>query len=989
MKQLPEGWFSDQDIITYRELVSSIPNNGFLLELGSWKGRSICSIADLIIDKNIHVSIVDTFQGTESEGDAHKEAKDIDLKKVFLENIESFGLSKYITVYQETTDNAVKNFQDGTFNFIFIDADHTKDAVTKDINNYRPKLNQDGILSGHDFAWHGVREALDATSCKPIVFNNIWYVGKLNRSNKFSICFIGKNEAKTLPRALESLREFKNRGGEICYLDTGSTDGTAQIARDAGCIVEEVGDKFISLITKEQANSINDTFIVDGEPLVVSEGDSLFRFGDARNYCAEYLATNDMIATMDCDEVYTKLDINKIEELIAQGYDQFEYNFVFAHDEHGKEAVKFIQSKFYNRKKIRWVGIIHEVLQGSGNRMFLGEEIIKLEHWQNHETNRGGYLRGLALDCWQHPSSDRNSHYFARELYWTGRYKSAIKEFERHLTIGNWKAERCQSMIYIGECYMRLNDVEKGIEWMHRAYQEDGNRREPLIRLAETYYYRKEWLKVASYCMAALEIPFSGFYASNTSYYENVPHELLAEAKWFLNDKKASKEHFDKALAFKPLRGKLLYDYRFHYPLPKISILVPTLGRPDGLKRCMDSIDKLNYPKELIEVLVVEDDPRIGVPRRVKELYDKSTGDYIIFAANDMEFHPDSVILAFIDMIHENKGLCAFKSSEYILEDEGNICEHFMITRNLINELGGYIFDVDFDHCGVDNLLWYRCKKIGQAMRSERAVIIHHHFTRENVPMDDVYALVNANRDSDRKLLKRKIAEIELNDMISKLERKENFSFTKVGDGEMSCIQKGTGVNCDGQEYSQRLGSALVDAYRDLAVRDNIMLAIQSEKRWRLPDVEKKVFDGLNPLFNYWTYDLFLNRNEEITDSHRAFWTKLKNSKRKKVFIGNEKLKGVVNMLNIDEFVIVPEKNAFNEVDNIVDKLNTILFDDFVVLLSAGPLSKVLIYKILNMNQNITCIDTGSAFDPIFVGETRTNQASMQLLKEFYKDLLE
>lgn len=48
----------------------------------------------------------------------------------------------------------------------------------------------------------------------------------------------------------------------------------------------------------------------------------------------------------------------------------------------------------------------------------LGEEIFKLEHWQNPETNRGGYLKGLAVDCFQHQEKDRNSHYFSREMFW-------------------------------------------------------------------------------------------------------------------------------------------------------------------------------------------------------------------------------------------------------------------------------------------------------------------------------------------------------------------------------------------------------------------------------------------------------------------------------------------------------------------------------------------------------------------------------------------
>jgi hypothetical protein len=39
-----------------------------------------------------------------------------------------------------------------------------------------------------------------------------------------------------------------------------------------------------------------------------------------------------MIAMPDCDEIYTKLDIDVINEHIKNNAEQFEYEFVFSHD---------------------------------------------------------------------------------------------------------------------------------------------------------------------------------------------------------------------------------------------------------------------------------------------------------------------------------------------------------------------------------------------------------------------------------------------------------------------------------------------------------------------------------------------------------------------------------------------------------------------------------------------------------------------------------
>lgn len=278
---------------------------------------------------------------------------------------------------------------------------------------------------------------------------------------KFSIVLIAKNEAKTLPRSMASLQDFKERGGEIILVDTGSTDGTADIARSLGCTVTEVGEKFIKIIDKDLADKINERFIREGETQIVKEGNRLFDFGAARNY-ATSLASNDMVCTLDADEAYSVFDIDKINKLIDDGYEQFEYQFVFAHDHYGRPSIQFVQSKMFDRRKVSWSGVVHEVLGGNAKIIQVGTDVIYLEHWQiPGGEHRGNYLVGLALDCFENPNKDRQSHYFARELMWTGHPKSALAEFERHLTMGGWITERAQSMIFMGDCFSMLASQSK------------------------------------------------------------------------------------------------------------------------------------------------------------------------------------------------------------------------------------------------------------------------------------------------------------------------------------------------------------------------------------------------------------------------------------------------------------------------------------------------------------------------------------------------
>lgn len=575
----------------------------------------------------------------------------------------------------------------------------------------------------------------------------------------FSVVLIARNESKTLPILLSSLREFRERGGEVVLMDTGSTDDTAELARGLGCRVFEEGDRFTHTITKQTSHDINERFVVAGEQPIVAEGDRIFDYANARNHAAAY-ATNDMIAMPDCDEQYTRLDIDAINRLIADGYEQLEYNFVYAHDEHGGELVKFLHSKFYDRRKLKWVGIIHEVLHGDAKRIQLAEETIKLEHWQNPATDRGGYLKGLALAVVQEPFNDRNSHYFGRELLYRGRPKSAIKQLEAHIKISGWAEERSQSQVHIGEAYMGLGEAQKAIHSWIDAFDTCPRRREGLMKIAEYYYQHKSAPHALAYAKAALEIPPNAFYASFQPYYEHLPHEICYWALWHLGRKTEARQHFRDAMRFRPHNPQYLHDYRLFTEHPLVSIIVPTL-REEGLKRLLASIDKLIYPKDKIELITLPDAPRIGVPKRVAEGVSRAKGEWIVYAADDMEFEPACIMEALLTSDKESAKLVAFNSGP-IAPDEGNICEHFMIHRSLLSILpNGEIFDTEFRHVGVDNLLWARMKKAGEAAWSEHARIIHHHFAR-GAAMDDVHRIAwqEENVQHDRDLLKKKLAEI-------------------------------------------------------------------------------------------------------------------------------------------------------------------------------------------------------------------------------------
>ena len=393
------------------------------------------------------------------------------------------------------------------------------------------------------------------------------------KSPLFSVVLIAKNEAKTLPRMLASLTEFRERGGEVIVADTGSSDRTPQIARDAGCEVFEEGSRFTKAIDLPASIEINKRFVAVEEENVVYCGDRLFDFSAARNFAVSR-AKNAWVLVADCDEVFTALDIDSVNERInGPKTTQFEYEYVFAHDQYGNAEVQFRRCHLYRRDYYHWrpESVVHEVLVTRIPMLpyaatgYLPPNVLKLEHWQNHETNRSGYLVGLAMECFLHPADDRNSHYFGRELFYSKRYRSAIQEFSRHIGMNKWPVERAQSMIFTGDCFMALEQPDAAVHWWSKAFLADGTRREPLLRLADYFFTKNDPHKVAAFASAALVLPPHNYYMDSQDDYRQRPHELLYWSLFYLGRKEEEEAayHWAKALKYQPRNPKFLSDAQF------------------------------------------------------------------------------------------------------------------------------------------------------------------------------------------------------------------------------------------------------------------------------------------------------------------------------------------------------------------------------------------------------------------------------------------
>jgi hypothetical protein len=87
--------------------------------------------------------------------------------------------SDRLKVLQMDTVAAANEVADGSLDFVFIDAEHTYEAVGADIDAWRPKVKPGGIISGHDYGherFPGVKQAVDERLKPKTADDHVWWV---------------------------------------------------------------------------------------------------------------------------------------------------------------------------------------------------------------------------------------------------------------------------------------------------------------------------------------------------------------------------------------------------------------------------------------------------------------------------------------------------------------------------------------------------------------------------------------------------------------------------------------------------------------------------------------------------------------------------------------------------------------------------------------------------------------------------------------------
>ena len=188
------GWFSPRNKEWYRRRVSQI-HNGEIAEVGVYGGASILSIVDICIQNGIIIHGIDpwekisTFNGKKVPLD-EKKKKQRSLKqrrKHLADVIEKYNYGDTIKLIQGFSTKVADRFVDNSLDLVFIDGDHSYDAVSNDLRAWWPKVKQGcGVMGGHDYSGpaSNITQAVDEfvklhkLEAQFACFGNIWDITK-------------------------------------------------------------------------------------------------------------------------------------------------------------------------------------------------------------------------------------------------------------------------------------------------------------------------------------------------------------------------------------------------------------------------------------------------------------------------------------------------------------------------------------------------------------------------------------------------------------------------------------------------------------------------------------------------------------------------------------------------------------------------------------------------------------------------------------------
>jgi glycosyltransferase involved in cell wall biosynthesis len=352
---------------------------------------------------------------------------------------------------------------------------------------------------------------------------------------------IVKDEAHTIARTLASAKPHIDRW---LVLDTGSTDGTQDVVRNA---LEGVPGELHEAPFVDFATTRNRSLDLCGDKtefIVWMDADDELRGGVA------------LRAFLEGERGKSEPD--------REAYNlQIDMGFVF-------DSPRVVRA----RAGWRFKGVVHEVLvhpdRAPASRRVPGASIRHENTPEGAARTRKRWERDVELlgrELAKDPSDARTAFYLANTLCWLRRDEEAIVAYRRRIALGGWHEEIFQSKLEIGRCAERLGRPwPEVLSYYLEAHVQSPHRAEPLHDVALHHNRLGEHALCVLYARRAndLALPTSDVLFVEAEVYEWKAADLLGTSAYWIGEYELGERAAQKALAARPEDERLKKNLGFY-----------------------------------------------------------------------------------------------------------------------------------------------------------------------------------------------------------------------------------------------------------------------------------------------------------------------------------------------------------------------------------------------------------------------------------------
>lgn len=343
---------------------------------------------------------------------------------------------------------------------------------------------------------------------------------------------IVKNEEKTLPRCLESVKGIFD---EIIIVDTGSTDSTVNEA-------------------EKYTNKVYHFEWCDD-------------FSAARNYSFSK-AASDYVMWLDADDVILAKDVDKLKQVknsLGGSEDVIMLPYNTSLDKNLNPLFSFYRERILKRSRgFLWRGRVHEAVEYSGKVIYADAAVthksIKTDY---SERNLNIYMKQEKLG---EPFSPRDKFYFGRELFYHSHYSLAAAKISEFLDDGNgWVENNVEACKILSYCLRKTKGDKEALKALFHSFVYSAPRAEICCEIGKIFLEQGSYSNaVYWYSLALSSKPDtqSGAFVDYSSY-GFVPAIQLTVCYDRLGDIEKAKFYNELAGSFRPDSKAYLYNKKY------------------------------------------------------------------------------------------------------------------------------------------------------------------------------------------------------------------------------------------------------------------------------------------------------------------------------------------------------------------------------------------------------------------------------------------